>query len=330
MLHLVILLSAAAPAAPDAVPALLPPLPPLARSVGWSPPWPDAPAESWLVVPDLPPPVSTVRPTREPPPSGSPRPPEAEPSFESVLDEAKRRYFQGETDHARALLEGLQLRLYAGEQPEWSLVVDALIYLGEIYYGVGLHDQAQIAFRYLLERDPDTPISPFHHTMDLVNLFELVRTTVRADRADEVPPPVEPSPLPAWAFLPFGVPQLLQGRTAAGLGYGLLQLGLGAASIGLFVNVARLNPEDEDAGDDHPLWGRYQIPGEIDRLKYTMQWPATFGFYGLWGISFVDAAVWHARNPDGSGRGRGNRRGDAALPSSGGPVLPLVQVRGRF
>src|SRR5688572_22042951 len=64
-------------------------------------------------------------------------------SFPAVLNDAKERYFQGEADRARELLQGLQIRLYAGEQPDWNLVVEALTYLGEIYYVQGNQAQAE-------------------------------------------------------------------------------------------------------------------------------------------------------------------------------------------
>src|SRR5262245_47780832 len=51
-------------------------------------------------------------------------------SFDAVLSDAKARYFQGEPDLAKELLQGLLIRLYAGEEPDWKLVVEALTYLG--------------------------------------------------------------------------------------------------------------------------------------------------------------------------------------------------------
>src|SRR5688500_8057904 len=53
-------------------------------------------------------------------------------TFVSVLENAKQCYFRGEDDDARELLQGLQLRLYAGEEAEWDQVVEAMTWLGEI------------------------------------------------------------------------------------------------------------------------------------------------------------------------------------------------------
>jgi tetratricopeptide (TPR) repeat protein len=212
----------------------------------------------------------------------------AESSFDTVLREAKEHYFQGEPQAARELLQGLQLRLYAGEEAPWATVVEALTYLGEIYYVQGNQQQAEIAFRYLLERDPQTPISPFHHTIEVVNLFELVRTTVLAEQED-LPPVLAP----VSTYLPLGIPQLAQGRTGAGLLYGGLQTALVVTSIVTFVQVDGLNGPEPRLRPRLPQQEREQ---RVAELRYGVQWPATFGFYMLWGISTIDAARWHQRH----------------------------------
>jgi hypothetical protein len=223
-----------------------------------------------------------------------------DPSFEGVLDTAKQKYFRGESSEARELLEGLQLRLYAGEEADWSSVVEALTYLGEIYYVQGDQDQAQMAFRFVLERDPSTPISPYHHAIEVVNLFELVRRNVVASRiVTPVPVPVpvtRRSPAPLSTFVPFGVPQLAQRRTALGVLYGSLQLGFGVASVALFPFLDRIN--GDGGGSGHPLgWEPPEISDRVQRRRYLLQWPATFAFYTTWGVSVIDAARWHQRHP---------------------------------
>jgi hypothetical protein len=228
-------------------------------------------------------------------PGASPAPPEpvgaADSSFDTVLREAKQRYFQGEPEAARELLQGLQLRLYAGEEAPWDTVVEALTYLGEIHYVQGNQQQAEIAFRYLLERDPEAPISPFHHTIEVVNLFELVRTTVLSERETE---PVERPmvPAPFSTYLPLGIPQLAQGRTGGGLLYGGLQAALGVTSLVAYVNVRGSNSQQRQRPRDEPD----ELARQVDQLRYGVQWPATFGFYMLWGISTIDAARWHQRH----------------------------------
>lgn len=260
--------------------------------------------------------------------------------FDEVLAEAKQRYFSGETEAPRELLEGLQLRLYSGEKPEWNLVVDALTYLGELYYVLGQQDQAQIAFRYLLEQDPKTPISPYHHSIEVVNLFELVRTTVVAARV-EVPPPdglvPDRKPVPIWTFLPFGAPQVLQGRPIAGVTYAVLQVGLGAASVGLYIQTAQLNPDTNAEGNNHPLWVGDEVTAGVERRRYTLQWPSTFAFYGTWAVSVLDAAVWHGRHPemvpaDSAPGGRDKRRSEGgALGDPVGASHPaMLYVHGTF
>ncbi|MEQ1505695.1 MAG: tetratricopeptide repeat protein, partial [Myxococcota bacterium] len=278
MLHLAMLCLLSARAEPD-VPAPAPPTeaPAQEPSVGvpatddptGGPPV-DAPAEPAPAPSDLP---EIRAAATDPEPAGS--------TFDVVLGEAKQRYFQGEPDSAKELLRGLQLRLYAGEQADWPSVVEALTYLGEIYYVAGDQASAEVAFRYLLERDPDTPISPYHHSIEVVNLFELVRTMVRASRASTAPVTMPAGPVPLWTFAPFGTPQILQNRTAAGVLYGVLQLGLGAASIGLYAHLDHVN---QVRGPTHPLWPLEDVTENVENRRYLLQWPTTLGFYAVWGV----------------------------------------------
>jgi hypothetical protein len=194
---------------------------------------------------------------------------------------------------ARDLLRGLQARVEAGEDPAWDLVVDALTYYGEIEYEAGDHDGASATFRVLLERDVETPISPYHHPLEVVSWFEVVRNLVRAERAlVEVPPPApfDPPPAPLWTFAPFGIPQLAQGRTAAGAVYGGLQAGFGIASLALFGGLAFVKDDPVQNGEP---WTPGQVRQQVQLRRYLLQWPVTIGFYATWGISAIDAARWH-------------------------------------
>lgn len=269
-------------------------------------------------IPPAPPDSATVVSATEP----------ADASFGAVVEAAKQKYFQGESSEARELLQGLLLRLYGGEEAEWSAVVEALTYLGEIYYVQGEQDQAQMAFRFLLERDPNTPISPYHHAIEVVNLFELVRRNVVAARV--VPPEPAPvtvtrrSPAPLWTFVPFGVPQLMQRRTALGVFYGSLQLGFGAASIALIPHLEQANRD----GLGHPFgWDATEVEGRVQRERYLLQWPATFAFYATWGISVVDAARWHQRHPKVVGVGLQPRAPD---PNGSGTRPPILVIHGEL
>jgi hypothetical protein len=227
--------------------------------------------------------------------------------FAEVLEEAKGAYFSGDQEAARRVLEALRMRIRGGEEVAWGLQVDALTYLGEIYYLRGDRDLARDAFRAILERDVDTPISPYHHSYDVVTLFDLVRSEVLKERV--IPPvPVAPPPpkaAPWWIVLPLGAPQFGQRRPAAGLVYGGLQAGLGAASIALFIRL------DEQERDDVPAEDRL-------RLRNQLQVPLTAGAYLSYGISVADAARWHRRHPASVGVG--------ASPDG----APQVVVGGRF
>lgn len=245
----------------------------------------------WLVSVGLVSAASAEEPSDVPVGQGAPEdpppdpPPDEDHTFERVLETAKGEYFSGEADRAKTLLQGLQLRLYSGEEPPWDVVVDAMIYLGEIYYFEGEVEEAKAVFRFVLEQDLEAPISPYSHSLEVVNQFELVRADVLADRR-AAPPPPERTPLPAWAFLPLGVPQFGQRRVGAGFVYGGLQVGLASASIGMRLRLARLNP----------LEGAQLAPTEqLLTEKFLYQWPSTFGFYLMWGVSTLDASRYHSR-----------------------------------
>jgi tetratricopeptide (TPR) repeat protein len=242
-------------------------------------------------------------------PDPVPSTPSGDASFAATLEDAKQRYFRGETGAARELLQGLQLRVYTGEHLDWDLVADALIYLGEIYYNEGNQDQAEVLFRYLLEHDPNTPISAFRHPVEVVNLFELVRSTVLKSRLGPPVPvtPPPPAPVPTWAVLPLGIPQFGERRPAAGLAYFTLEAGFAAGSLTLLDQLQRVKSGDLE-------WDESRV-----RLtKYGYQWPLTIAFYLTWGVSAADAIRYHQRH--------------AVAPalSASPDGTPTVGVGGRF
>lgn len=207
-------------------------------------------------------------------------------SFEDTLDTAKQGYFSGESEQARDLLHGLYERLEAGEDPGTELATEAMTYLGAIQHRLGDQQAAREAFRWILEQDPEAPISPYHHPIDVLNLFELVRVEILAER-NTPPPPFDPGPPPAWAFAPLGIPQFTQGRTGAGLLYGGLQASFGITSIVMFAHLSEANAPDDQP---HPLgWNPEDTFGRVQLRRYAIQWPATIAFYGTWMLSVSDA-----------------------------------------
>ncbi len=241
-------------------------------------------------------------------------------SFESVLRAAKERHFAGESVAARNLLVGLSERLEAGEDPGEELAVEAMTYLGEVHHKLDERSEARAAFRWILERDPETPISPFHHSFDVVNLFDLVRAEVLREQ-DVVPPP-DPGrpklgPPPLWTFAPLGIPQLAQRRPGAFLLFGGLQAGFGVASLVVYRDLTRLNVERPR--DTSPA--EYEaFRNEVRQRRLRAQWPLTFAFYGTWALSMVDAS------------GQWRRRQIEAQVGVGlvGPGTPGVRFTGTF
>ncbi len=211
-------------------------------------------------------------------------------AFDVVLEQAESWYFEGRAEEARGWLEVLHMRVLAGEEAPWERVVEALTYLGEIQYVQGEPETARVTFRWVLEQDPEAPISPYHHPLEVVNLFDLVRKTVVAERVEEPPLPSPPPPAPAWVWLPLGVPQFAQHRRGAGAVYGGLQVALAATSVATFVHLARYNQDQEQ------YIGRDDRTRYVQLRRYGVQWPATFAFYGVWAVSSVDAATWHRKH----------------------------------
>lgn len=211
--------------------------------------------------------------------------------FDTALDSGKQLYFGGRLAEALTALQTLRGRVEAGEAVDREQRAELYIWLGEIQYHLGRTDDARESFRALLRDDPEYPISPYAHPLEVVGEFELVRREVLAerDRPVELPLVRQPPPAPAWVWAPFGVPQLSQGRVGAGLVFGGLQLGLGAASVALYVHIDRNNRDPLTDGkpatglprDDVREWAATQ------RRRY--QWPVTAAFYGTWLASSLEA-----------------------------------------
>ena len=222
-------------------------------------------------------------------------------TFGDVLQVAKQRYFAGEVEAARDLLDGLRQRLEAGEQASPELARQSMTYLGEVLFKLDDREAAKEAFRFILRRNVDAPISPYHHPIDVVNIFELVRAEVRLEQQTKVElpvpaePPPRPGPPPLWTLAPLGLPQFAQGRPASGFLFGGLQLGFGAASLALREDLGNTNVAPEDDNEFDAVRERGLV------RKFGLQWPATFAFYGTWLVSAVDASrTWRRRKLEAS------------------------------
>lgn len=219
--------------------------------------------------------------------------------FEQVLDHAVSTYLNGDLPAALDLFQTLQRRLTFGEAPDPELAREALIYLGEVRYNLGEYDSANAVFRQILQADPEAPINPYNHPTEVVGAFELVRASVRAERATPPtdPPVIAPRRTPWWVVVPLGVPQLAQGQTGRGLAYGVAQGATGLISVATLVDLRSKNgtvadPHEWPADEYADYYRRVQIE------RFAVQWPATLGFYALWAASSLDArATWHRPSP---------------------------------
>ena len=216
-------------------------------------------------------------------PADAPESTQAQPyqlSFSQALAAAKLRYFQGDIPGATEELEGLRLRVAAGEEAPLTLLGEVLIYLGEIYYLDGKSDVAESIFRELLSLDPQFPISPYEHPMEVVGIFEMLRRGYLRPAPDQ---PTGSKRVPAWGYAPFGVSQFRQNRRKSGALYAGAQAVLGITSVVSYVHLRQVN----ELGPP-PSWTEEQVQRRVRTQRYLIQWPATFGFYALWGASVVE------------------------------------------
>ncbi|MBA2320199.1 MAG: hypothetical protein H0V89_03500, partial [Deltaproteobacteria bacterium] len=162
-------------------------------------------------------------------------------SFRLELEDAKALWFRGEGDLARDKLRRLYFRAVSGEPVPLELSGECVIYLGEIEIERGSVEGAELVWRWLLQRDPTFPISPYHHSLEVIAQFELVRQRV----VDELPlaPPPEIPRYPTWGYAPFGIPQLRQGKPVRGVLYLGGQALTAGASVGVFLHLVLANPE---------------------------------------------------------------------------------------
>lgn len=214
--------------------------------------------------------------------------------FVEVLSQAKQAYFGGQVADAVVLFEVLGRRLSFGERPGTELEAEALVYLGEVYQSQGRFDDAALAFRSLVLRDPDAIVNPYHHPPEVVAQFNSVRELVLLEIASNHQDPPPPRPAPWWTLVPFGGGQFGQGQLGAGVAYGGAQVALGVVSIAMDVSLRRQNGT---LAEPH-LWEEEQFDEAVRRIqlqRFAVQWPATFGFYGVWAISLADARLhWRA------------------------------------
>jgi tetratricopeptide (TPR) repeat protein len=227
----------------------------------------DSPEESFPAIPAAPPVETAEEPLLSP--------------FDREVGRAKRLYFEGEHERALEVFQGLLERLDDGEEVPEGLFTEALLYMGEVQYQLGDRAAAWRTFERLLQNDPEQVMSPYHHPREVVHWFELVKQRVNQANS-EPPPPLKP--LPAWGYAPFGVPQLAQGRTARGVVFASLQVGLGTASIASFFYLNAVNNQDHPSG-----WSDDDVVGRVNRVRYAIQWPTSIGFYVLWLASHLDA-----------------------------------------
>lgn len=134
-------------------------------------------------------------------------PPRPSAPFSEELERAKSLYRIGCHSRALDMLRTLDVRRRL-ENVEPSLVVKALMYLGEVELVLGRRDQARVHFETLLIFDPNAKMSLLEHDPDAVSLFESTRATFQPRRPTTPLPPIPNSELPKRpleTYLPLGI-----------------------------------------------------------------------------------------------------------------------------
>lgn len=134
-------------------------------------------------------------------------PPRPSAPFSDELDRAKSLYRIGCHNRALDMLRTLDVRRRL-ESVEPSLVVKALMYLGEVELVLGRRDQARVHFETLLIFDPNAKMSLLEHDPDAVSLFESTKATFQLRRPSTPLPPIPSSDLPRrplQTYLPLGI-----------------------------------------------------------------------------------------------------------------------------
>jgi hypothetical protein len=130
---------------------------------------------------------------------------------------AIRLYRAGDHDAARDTLINL---LNDPKVEDLGLMLEARVYLGEVFLTEGKRTEAFQTFRAILEEDHEHKLDPYEHPPDVVEFFGMVKAATR-DLGPDDPPPLLPAPMPPppvlqpmhWTgYAPFGVHQLRQER----------------------------------------------------------------------------------------------------------------------
>jgi hypothetical protein len=194
---------------------------------------------------------------------------------------AIRAYRAGEHESARATLTAL---LNDPRVADRDLRIAARVYLGEILLADGSRQAAWDAFRAILVDEPDHHLDPYEHPPDVVDFFETVRAATIAMGPDAPPPdPPEIKPLPAGAYLGFGLHQLRQGRILAGSLLAASEAGLlaGTFATGIPLYLDHETYDPDEAQDfkraralNWSLGGAFALVWALGVSEASLQWKA--------------------------------------------------------
>ena len=209
------------------------------------------------------------------------------------------RFYQ-KNDYSSAMEVFLSLR-YAEEAPV-EFRQEARLYIGEILYIQGDRQGAQDLFRELFEEDPTYKCDRFIHPLYVCDYFDFYKKTFLKPKSS-----LTKIKTPPWyMYAPFGIYHLRKGHKWRGYTYLSGQIFTGVVSTALFISLAI----------DHAYLAN--DVSKRERLQSFMLWQkvSTFGFYGIWAVSTIDARVTWGKSQT------------STLQSS--RVVPMFQFQGKF
>ena len=155
--------------------------------------------------------------------------------------------------------------------------IQSRVYIAEILYIQGDREGAKQWFEKILRERPHYRIDRFRHPPEVCGYFDFVKSYMKPIVAVEKKPTVKSTYSP-FRLAPFGLYQLKKGQGVKGATHLVLQMGLGALSTGLYIDLLL---------DHSHLTGDETKRITLERKRLTQQ-ISTALFYSILRISIYD------------------------------------------
>ncbi len=218
----------------------------------------------------------------------------------SELDALKQDYRYSRFD---AVLEGAERLLDSGRLSD-AQREQVHLYAGAAAFSAQDTRAATRHFTGLLRANPGMRLDPFLFPPSMVAFVDDLRARLgpelsvleleRRLKADAAKASAQPPELPVlFHFLPFGIPQLQQQRTAFGIAFAVSEavaVTLSVVSYGSYYG-AMSRRRTEVNGVAVTEWGFAERLQGAAQMWRTLNLVSTVGFYALWALGITDALV---------------------------------------